>query len=191
MQCILVTTDFITYSNYQGTASKNVVSVAPLTNAEMSADYAINGSSADYTADLGFNPCIQVNDVLYGTYLKYGTSDRYLFKIDGTTFTEVLMNIPNITRGNGLHEVYLFYNGNNILISCITDDAGTVTKELWATPMDLSTFVQKYTIEIDVVTREPISMPENLDQVDGEYAMYVKDGVNEGYLYLTNDKFFI
>jgi hypothetical protein len=38
---------------------------------------------------------------------------------------------------------------------------------------------------------ELIAVLKNLDQVDGEYAMYVKDGVNEGYLYLTNDKFFI
>lgn len=191
-QCALITTDFQTFSNYQGTASKNVVSVAPFTNAEIDANYMINGSSGSDTDDLGFMSCIQVNDVFYGIAIKSGTTNHYIFKIDGNTMTETLINIPNMTRGNGLHEVYLYYNGNNILISCLIDDTVTQTKEIWASPLDLTSFVQKYVYEGSAYG-EPITMTENIDEVIGEHMIHIdmNYGLNQPIFYLTTDKFYI
>lgn len=190
-QCFLKTTDNITFSNATETASKNVVSVAPFTNAEIDADYMINGSSASDTADLGYMTCICVDDVFYGCAIKSGTTDHYIFKIDGTTVTDTLIDIDDLTRGNGVHEIYMYYNGNNILISCIVDDTVTIRKEIWATPLDLSSFTLKYSYEVSTSVDEPIAMSENIDQVIGEHMMHLKISGTSAFFYLTTDKFFI
>lgn len=190
---VLVTSDFNTFSNYQGTASKNVVSVAPFTDAEISADYVINGSFASDTVELRINNTIQVDDVLYGSYIKSGTSDWYIYKIDGSIKTEVNLssNIANLRTDSFLNN-FMYWNGNNIVLSTLNYDSVTYTKELWAINTDLSVFTKKYSFE-GTAYNDPIKLPENLPEISGNY-MFWQDthyGIDTVYLYLTNDKFIL
>lgn len=189
---VLVTTDFNTFSNYQGTASKNVVSAAKFTDAEIEADYIINGSMASDGDELRVMNTMAVDDVLYGTYIKSGTSDWYIFKIDGTTKTEVNLssNISNLRTDNSLNN-FMYWNGSNIVLSVLTDD-GTKNKELWAINSGLTTFTQKYTYNDALAYNDPIKLPENYDEVTGNYIFYVDSqlGVTDYcVLELTNDKY--
>ena len=189
---VLITSDFNTFSNYQSTASKNVVSVSPFTDAEISANYVINGSFASDTAELRVMNTIQVDDVLYGTYIKSGTSDWYIFKIDGTTKTEVDLSaeISNLRTDSFLNN-FMYYNGSNIVLSVLTD-SGTYDKELWAISNDLTTFSQKKVYTDTLSYNDPIKLPENLDEVIGNYIFYVDTslGVTDtAYFELTNNKY--
>lgn len=188
---LLKTTDNATFYNADETASKNVVPTNYLTNAEIDADYMINGTSGADTANLGFMTCICVDDVLYGWYIKSGTSDYYMYKLDGTTATETLIDIPGIYFNTANdHNMYLYYNGENIVISCRRLVDGQYTNELWATPMDLSSFSKRYVYDIPHNSVALLKLPENLDQITSEYAIltfaYLKV-----YLTRTIDKFYI
>lgn len=191
---VLVTTDFETYSNYQGTASKDVINTTKLTDAEIEADYTINGSTTLDTAELRVMNTIVVNDVLYGTYIKSGTTTWYIFKIDGVTFEEVDLSaqIPNL-RTDAFLNNFMYWNGSNIVLSVVTDD-GVKAKELWAISMDMVTFTQKYVRDNALSFNDPIKLPENLDQVTGNYIFYVDTqlGLTDTLYYeKTNDKFLL
>jgi len=193
--CVLITDDFETFVNYQGTASKNVVSVSPFTTAEIEADYTINGSTSSDTAEVKVMNTIQVNDVLYGTYIKEGTSDWYIFKIDGTVFTETNLS-SQITeiRTDAFLNNFMYWNGSNIVLSVLTNDGSINKKELWAINGELSVFTQKYVNDMELAYNDPIKLPENLDQVSGYYSMWIDNqlGVTDYViLYNTNDKWLL
>lgn len=188
---VYITEDFQNFTNYNGTFSKDI-SVARITNTETEDHFTINGTQLDDSQDLGIGSAVQINDVLYFIAIKEGTTnDFHIFKCDGTTVESVFVNIPNITKGNGLHMVYLFYNGVNLVLSCIIDDGVTRTMELWAIPLDLTTFTQKFVYE-SPVTNGPISLPENLNMVTGEFLIFIKALTGSTALfYRGNDKFYV
>lgn len=190
---LVASDDFQNYNNYDNSYS-NDLAVDKISNSEIDTYYTINGSQGDLTQDLGYMTAVKVDDVLYAYAIKSGTTDAYIFKIDfniaNPTVESVQINIPNLTRGNGLHEVYLYYNGANILLSCLTDDGVQAKKEICSTPMDLSSFSQQYTYNVSNSSQEPIVLPENLDVVTGEYLMHLISVTDQAYFYLTKDKFY-
>lgn len=185
-QVLLVTYDFNTYYNYEETFSKNVVSTSEITNAEISSNFLINGDFSTVTDTSGYMMTIQVDDVFYGVCEKEGTSDHYIFKVENKVLTETLVTIPNFDRNK-----YLYYNGNNILITCRVDEGGGVIKnKIYGSPLDLSSFTEVFSVDAD--SGQPIlNLPENLDTVIGEYAIPISITGNDLDIYLTSDKFFV
>lgn len=186
---LLKTTDYITYSNYSGSFSKDTTS-SEITNTELFADCMILGSS-DRSVNRNMMNCIQVADVFYGMTKRVSDDEWVIIKVDNGVLTETVVDIPNISV-LGIINPFLYYNGNNILISLATNDTIIYSKELWSTPMDLSEFTQKLVnSDISVGNATPFNLPENLDQVSGEYALVYQivgsDGVR---LYITQDKFY-
>jgi hypothetical protein len=85
----------------------------------------------------------------------------------------------------------MYYNGSNIVLSVLTD-SGTYDKELWAISNDLTTFSQKKVYTDTLSYNDPIKLPENLDEVIGNYIFYVDTslGVTDtAYFELTNNKY--
>lgn len=192
---VLVTTDFNTFSNYQGTFSKNVVSTSPITDAEISANCLINGSFAADGVELKVQNTIQVDDVLYGTYIKSGTSDWYIYKIDGATKTEVNLSgqVSNLRTDNLLNN-FMYWNGTNIVLSVLTAKSGVNRKEIWAIDTTLSIFSQKFVNYLQLAFNDPIKLPENLDEVTAYYAFWNDNqlGVTDyTRLVVTDDKFYV
>lgn len=183
------TTDFITFSNYQGTFSKNVVLNGPLTMAEIDANYMINGNTANDLASYGFFNFIIVNDVLYGIGVKESTTEYYLYKIENGELETVLLNVPNIAIQ--FYTPFIYYNGLNLIISVRTDDTITQKKELWGVSTDLLIQTKVYEFTSVLSFGRPIYLPDNLDQVNGEYAMCVDSAEGEAIFIKTSNKFFI
>ena len=176
MHSVLVTSDFATYSNYQGTYSKNVVSTSPITSAELETNFSFNGSSASDTDDFHIMTGIQINDVFYAIAIKSGTTDHYIFKISGTTLTSTLINISNLYHNWFMP--FMYYDGTDILMSVCINNAGTYSKKIYRVPLDLSDFTDvAYSYEPTVMheSDKPIMLPQNYNEiVDGNgYPMYV------------------
>lgn len=170
--CLFVTDDFETYSNYDETYSKDVVTVSAITSAE-AVNFELNGVHSDQSQDYRFMNCIQVDDVFYGTQIKAGTTDYYVFKVSNGVLSSVLLDIPNIMTNIEM-QAFLFYNGNNLIVTANTDQGGGVTnKEIWTCPMDLSEFTQKLVFEDVGYFGEAIKFPENMDEINGEYGFVV------------------
>lgn len=180
--------DYDNWHNYADTFTKDI-SIEAVTNAEFETNYVFNGTNATDTDDLSLLSAVQIDDVLYVVAIKDGTTDHYIWKLTGTTLTSTLVNISNLSRGNGLHSMYLYYNGENLILSCKVDDGVTITVELWTMPMDLSSFTQRYTLEVPHDATTLIKLPENLDEVTGEFVSYVYSAASNAYLLLTTEKF--
>lgn len=188
---VVITDDFINFSNPTDTFSKDVT-VSRITDTEADDNYTINGSLADDMQNLGHMNCIQINDVFYGITVKAGTTDLYIFKIENNVLTITLVNITNIFFN--FFNPFLYYNGQNIIISCYVNDGGNARKELWATPLDLSSFTQKFVFDMGTnFGDKAILLPDNFDKVNGEYlAFLVGDSVlDTGTFLRTSDKFYI
>lgn len=191
------TSDFSTYYNAIGTYSKNVVSTSALTNAEIDTNYLINGSPAADTVNLHIMSGIQVDDTYYGLAIKSGTTDFYVFKAEDGTITDTLLDIPNLDEASmaSTNSPLMYYNGLNIVYSVLCDDAGTETKELWASDLGLTSFTQKYVRSNPTSSNAIIMLPDNLNEVNGEYAMFVDYDYTTSpqsvVLVLTINKFFI
>lgn len=180
-----VTTDFETFSNIDDTFSKDITVDGELTMAEIEADFLVNGTITDDEVYLEIASIIQINDTIFFSQTKAGTTDKYIFKIEDGVVTSELINISN------LDQIYrnpiLYYNGLNILISVLCDDSGTKTKELWKVDLDLTDFAQQYVLS-DFNDYNYMFLPDNLDQVNGEYAMFIDQDTNEVTLLLTDNK---
>lgn len=190
---------FVTDSNFQvytspdGNFSKDVSINGALTVTEIENNFQVNGSFATENENLIPPQGIMIDDVWYGAQIKQGTGLLYVYKLEGNTLTETALGIANLKHDNFLAP-FLTYNGKDVLFSVICDNAGTITKEIWAAPTDLSSFHQKYVFTPDpIYVYQPILLPNNLNKANGAYMMFL------GYDYVTNeaifgeteDKFFI
>lgn len=184
------TTDFITYSNFNDSFSKNVVVDGAISVSDISANFMINGSFDEDLEDYGFFNSIMVNDVIYGVTIKESTTDYYIFKIENGELETVLLNVPNIDKQ--FFAPFLYFNGLNLIISVRTDDGVfEQKKELWGISTDLLTQTKVYEFTDFSNFGRPIYLPDNLDQVNGEYAMCVDSGSGEAIFVYTSNKFFI
>lgn len=190
-QAVYVTEDFETYSNIDGTFSKNIALDGALTMAEIEANYIINGSTANDTVNFEIPSVIQVNNDLFFSSTKEETTDKYLFKItDDGTLTTKEITIPNnvVATRNPI----LYYNGLNILLSVLCNDAGTQTKEIWSIDIDFMTFTQVYVLS-EFNSFSHIFLPDNINEVNGEYAFFADQNNTEQTvtLIITDDKFIL
>jgi hypothetical protein len=180
-----VTTDFETFSNIDGTFSKDITLDGELTMAEISANFLVHGSIANDEESFEIPSIIQINDTIFFSSGVTGTTDKHIFKIEDGVVTNELINIPDL---NPLYRnPILYYNGLDILISVLCDDSGTQTKELWKVDLDLTGFAQQYVLS-DFNDYNYMFLPDNLDQVNGEYAMFIDQDTNEVKLLLTDNK---
>lgn len=189
-QAVYVTEDFETYSNVDGTFSKNISVDGELTMAEIEANFIVNGSTANDTVNFEVASAIQINNTLYFSTTKAGTTDKHIFKItdDGTVTSEII-NIPDlITAGRN---PILYYNGVKIVLSVRCSD-GSSTKELWACDLNGENYAQQFVYE-EGSYQNHILLPDNLNEVNGEYAALLDQDNSEGVvkLLITDNKWIV
>ena len=170
-QAIYETSDFDTYRNIDGSFSKTISVSGELTMEEISTHCIVNGSIANDTVNFEIANVIQINDVLYFTSIKAGTSVRYIFKIENGLLESFVLNISNLFQ-IGRNPI-LYSNGVNPIVSCITDDNGDKNREIWAVSSDCSFFSQQFIWE-GITGSNHIFLPDNFDKVRGEYEMLVE-----------------
>ena len=178
------TTDYNTFSSYDNAFSKDVSVSGTITNTEIG-DYCLINQTLSDTYNTGYMLSIQVDDVFYGIVEK-SDGNHYIFKIVEDVMTETLITIPNFDKNK-----YLYYNGNNLLITCRVDEGvNGIKNKIYGVPLDLGSFTEMFSVDADS-GQSVLNLPENLDIVDGEYAIPLSISSNDFSVYLTSDKFIL
>jgi hypothetical protein len=187
---VFKTVNDVDFYNYNGTFTKDV-SVSRITTTEMYDNYAVNGLLANNTEQLRGPTAVQINNDLYFVQMKAGTTTFYLFKLtDAGVLTDTILDIPNIDTSHTFISPFLYYNGQDILITTNVDTAGTITKEVWATDLDMTAFTQKHSYT-SLYNPIRLLIPDNMHEVSGAYAFFkdVNYGTSTVYFSVTQDKF--
>lgn len=186
---LLKTTDYINYSNYDGSFTKDVTA-SRITSAELYANCLINGSE-DRSVNQGLINCIVINDSFYAVYQDVNDDSWNMMQIKNGFRTDITIPFQDIYIF-GIHTPYLYYNGQNIVLSTVNFKGNDVyNKEIWSVTTTMDSFRQKLINEDIEGIAEPMKLPDNLDKVNGEYAI-VWGNVSQSRvdLRLTTDKFY-
>lgn len=188
MHGVVKTSDWDNFSNYQETYSNQVSVDGRIDLSDWETNCVFNGSTAEDETNLNPLTSIQVNDAAYVIY-KDETSEVYqIGKFEGTSFTSTVLDIDYLDHTQ-FYTPFMWYNGTNLVVSVMCDNAGSKSKELWGVSLALDTFTQKYVYANPTTYSRPILLPENLDEVNGQYAMVLDQATNEVTILLTVDKF--
>jgi hypothetical protein len=171
---VLVTSDFDTYYNIGLGFSKDVPATSAITYAELDTNYAFIGSDASQTTDISSCNMIQIDDEIFVSY-RTGVGAFSIKKADivtGTTSTVALgLSLYNATNGD--NNVYMYYNGQNIVMTVKMSDE---TVRIYTIETDLTGLTYVRDIE-NAVDGNYIGMPANLDEVDDKYLIIGRSSV--------------
>ena len=179
-QAFYKTKDHTTYYSLDGNYSKNIVSSAAFTNAEIEANLTFNGTQVSDLSFTGIAKCTVINDVIFSSY--YNGSEWKFYKIDNGVKTEYDCPITDldasISQGFGLIEIY--YNGNNLIIIASSRTSGLA--KIFTSNLDFSRLTEVYDIASNVsdYNRYTALFPANFPDVRGNYIIpfdLLTDGV--------------
>lgn len=188
MHAVYWTDDYITFHNQTDTFSKNIVSSGELTMSEIETNFVFNGSTATDTTNLSVSNSIQINDILYTVVKKEGTTDYYVFKTTDSEVTNTILNIPNIDTSQ-FFAPFIYYNGTKLLFSVLVNDTGNLSKEIWSTDLSIENLTLEYKYSNPNIYSKPIMLPDNLNDITGEYAFLLDYDSGNVVLGITNNKF--
>lgn len=118
---ILCTSDWETFTNYANTTSKDVIGVAPITEAELESDYAFVGTDSTKTNNYTPIVSIQIDDDMFILYRKLGAGARlYISKITYGSGSTSTYEIP--LDDTAFDQCYMYYNGSNIIMTFALND---------------------------------------------------------------------
>lgn len=174
---ILATQDFDTYSNVGLGFSKNVPSTSAITYAELDTNFKIIGSDSAQTTDISSCNMIQVNNDCFVSY-RTGTGAFSIKKVNIITGTvsDVALGLSLFNATNGDNNVYLYYNGSNIVITVKMSDEAV---KIYTLETDLSGLTYVRDIE-NAVDGNYIGLPANLDVIQNG-APYLITGRSSSY----------
>lgn len=115
--------DYELIHNIDNTFSKNVVSVAPITEAELETNFALVGT--DSARSTAYQSCtMQLDDYFYFLYRTGSTKE--IWRIDLTTGTTITQTIT--ISGTSLSAMSMNWNGTNIILNLYMDGENVVAK---------------------------------------------------------------
>jgi len=183
--CVLVTSDFDTYYNIGLGFSKDIPATSAITFAELDANYNFIGSDAANSTDISACNMIQINDEIFVSY-RTGAGTYSIKKADivtGTT-SEVALGLSLYNATNGDNNVYMYYNGSNIVLTVRGETVGKI--------YTIETDLTGLTYERDIPTLDAgdyVGLPSNLNDVDDLYLIIGRaEATNTVPYIVTNNK---
>ncbi|QQV91590.1 hypothetical protein Peternella1_54 [Winogradskyella phage Peternella_1] len=169
--------------NLDGSYSKDITS-SPITELELEDNnFAIQGNNLEKTKERYYGRGCQVNDDYYVNHRNSDGSWNIL-RIDSSNNFTYSQNFT--LKEDGDNVLYILFNGHNLVVQFVKEN----TVFIYALSLDLQTLYLKDSIEVP--QDSPLDLPANLDMVNDQYAMVIRDDSSINFNWInTNNKFLI
>ena len=159
---IMWSDDSDTFYNSGMSFNKNVPATSAITYSELDTNYSFIGSDSAQITDISACNMIQVGDDAFVSY-RTGSGAFSIKKVNRITGTEaeVALGLSLFNATNGDNNVYLYYNGSNIVMTVKMSDQAV---KIYTLETDLSGLAYVRDIE-NAVDGNYIGMPANLSEV--------------------------
>lgn len=176
--------DYKTYTNRDGTFSKNIETSGFITNTELETHFAEIGSDTARTTIISEGNSIRKDNTTYICWMSDDANSRFSIRTlaDGvSTSTDFLIPLTTIAESDIWYTpIYMYDNGSNWVFSIYenTPEDGFVTN-IYKSNYDFSGFQKVYIETLDKIGYH-YGIPLNLDEVTGKYLIMGRDDNADG-----------